>query len=82
MALAAPMPEDEDLPSIEPDKDLDDMDVIQKTVRHWAQKNFDVREVNPEGFRNVIAYYKVAVQYGKEAAAKQAMEQAAMKGKQ
>jgi hypothetical protein len=75
-AVAA-APEDDDLPSIEPDKELDDMDVIQKTVRHWAQKNFDVREQNPEGFRNVIAYYKMAVGYGKE----QAMEQAASQGK-
>ena len=55
--------------------DLDDMDVIQKTIRHWAQKNFDVREMNPEGFRNVIAFYKMAVKYGKEQAAKAAMEQ-------
>jgi hypothetical protein len=75
ISAAAPEPEDEYLPSIEPDKDLDDMDVIQKTIRHWAQKNFDVREMNPEGFRNVIAFYKMAVKYGKEQAAKAAMEQ-------
>lgn len=69
--IAPPAPEDDDLPSIEPDKDMDDMDVIQKTVRHWAQKNFDLRAQNPDGFRNVIAYYKMAAGYAAEEQAKQ-----------
>ncbi|HEY6351999.1 MAG TPA: hypothetical protein VI636_21600 [Candidatus Angelobacter sp.] len=60
-----------ELPSIEPDKELDDMDVIAKTVREWAQKNFDKKDENPDGFRNVVLYYKMAVQYGVEAAARQ-----------
>jgi hypothetical protein len=55
-----------ELPSIMPDKELDDLDVIAKTVRQWAQKNFDKKDENPEGFRNVILYYKMAVQYGME----------------
>lgn len=55
-----------EVPSIQPDKELDDMDVIAKTVRQWAQKNFDKKDENPEGFRNVILYYKMAVQYGVE----------------
>src|SRR5215510_4114446 len=55
-----------ELPSIEPDKELDDMEVIAKTVRQWAQKNFDKQAENPEGFRNVVLYYKMAVQYGVE----------------
>ena len=66
-----------ELPSIEPDKELDDMDVIARTVRQWAQKNFDKKDENPEGFRNVILYYKMAVQYGVEAAAREAMQAAA-----
>lgn len=66
-----------ELPSIEPDKELDDMDVIAKTVREWAQKNFDKKDENPDGFRNVILYYKMAVQYGVEAAARQNAEAAA-----
>jgi hypothetical protein len=59
-----------ELPSILPDKELDDMDVIVKTVRQWAQKNFDKKDANPDGFRNVILYYKMAVQYGVEQAAR------------
>jgi hypothetical protein len=55
-----------ELPSIQPDKELDDMEVIAKTVRQWAQKNFDKKDENPEGFRNVVLYYKLAVQYGVE----------------
>ncbi len=60
-----------ELPSIQPDKTLDDMDVIVKTVRHWAQKNFDKQHEAPDGFRNVVLYYKLAVQYGTEQAQKQ-----------
>ena len=60
-----------EIPSIEPDKELDDMEVIARTVRQWAQKNFDKKDENPDGFRNVILYYKMAVQYGVEAAARQ-----------
>jgi hypothetical protein len=60
-----------ELPSIQPDKTLDDMDVIVKTVRHWAQKNFDKQHESPDGFRNVVLYYKLAVQYGFEQAQKQ-----------
>ena len=73
----APMAVPIELPSIEPDKELDDMDVIAKTVREWAQKNFDKKDENPDGFRNVILYYKMAVQYGVEAAATQNAETAA-----
>jgi hypothetical protein len=60
-----------ELPSIQPDKTLDDMDVIVKTVRHWAQKNFDKQHESPDGFRNVVLYYKLAVQYGTEQAQRQ-----------
>src|SRR5215472_15161051 len=60
-----------ELPSIQPDKELDDMEIIARTVRQWAQKNFDKKDENPEGFRNVVLYYKMAVQYGVEAAARQ-----------
>jgi hypothetical protein len=55
-----------ELPSIQPDKEMDDMEVIARTVRQWAQKNFDKKDANPDGFRNVILYYKMAVQYGVE----------------
>ncbi|HEY6970815.1 MAG TPA: hypothetical protein VJA94_16510, partial [Candidatus Angelobacter sp.] len=53
------------------DKELDDMEIIARTVRQWAQKNFDKKDENPEGFRNVILYYKMAVQYGVEHAQQQ-----------
>ena len=57
-----------ELPSIQPDKELDDLDVIQKTVRQWAQKNFDKQDENPAGFRNVVLYYKMAEQYQQQKA--------------
>jgi len=57
-----------ELPSIQPDKELDDLDVIQKTVRQWAQKNFDKQDENPAGFRNVVLYYKMADQMAQEKA--------------
>lgn len=60
-----------ELPSIQPDKELDEMDIIQKTVRQWAQKNFDKQDENPAGFRNVVLYYKMAEQYQKQNAAEQ-----------
>ena len=76
--VQAPAPANSiELPSIEPDKELDDMDIITKTVREWAQKNFDKKDENPDGFRNVILYYKMAVQYGVETAARQNAEAAA-----
>src|SRR5215472_13884242 len=59
-----------ELPSIQPDKELDDMEIIARTVRQWAQKNFDKKDENPEGFRNVILYYKMAVQYLYESSAR------------
>src|SRR5947209_5747948 len=58
-----------ELPSIQPDKELDEIDVIQKTVRQWAQKNFDKQEENPEGFRNVRLYYQLAELWAKESKA-------------
>ncbi|HEV3040500.1 MAG TPA: hypothetical protein VHA33_22245 [Candidatus Angelobacter sp.] len=51
------------MPSIQPDQELDDLDIIMKTVRQWAQKNFDKQDDNPAGFRNVVLYYKLAEQY-------------------
>src|SRR5437660_9860511 len=60
-----------ELSSIQPDPELDDLDVIMKTVRQWAQKNFDKQDENPAGFRNVVLYYKLAEQYQQQKAVKQ-----------
>jgi hypothetical protein len=38
-----------EMPSIQPDQRLDDLDVIMKTVRQWAPRNFDKQEENPAG---------------------------------
>jgi len=78
--VAPPEPDDDLMPSIEPDKEMDDLDVIQKTIRHWAQKNFDKKEQNPDGFRNVIAYYKLAVKFAKELAVQHVKEEAMIQG--
>jgi len=55
-----------EMPSIQPDRELDDLDVIMKTVRGWAQKNFDKQDENPGGFRNAVLYYKLAEQWAIE----------------
>jgi hypothetical protein len=60
-----------EMPSIQPDQELDDLDVIMKTVRQWAQKNFDKQDENPGGFRNAVLYYKLAEQYQQQNAAKE-----------
>ncbi|HEV2987419.1 MAG TPA: hypothetical protein VG759_03185 [Candidatus Angelobacter sp.] len=61
-----------EMPSIQPDQELDDLDIIMKTVRQWAQKNFDKQDENPAGFRNVVLYYKLAEQYQQQKVVKQA----------
>ena len=69
-----------EMPSIQPDQELDDLDVIMKTVRQWAQKNFDKQDENPAGFRNVVLYYKLAEQYQQQKAVKQSALMSQMHG--
>ncbi len=69
-----------EMPSIQPDQELDDLDIIMKTVRQWAQKNFDKQEENPAGFRNVVLYYKLAEQGQQQKAMKQSALMAQMGG--
>jgi hypothetical protein len=69
-----------EMPSIQPDQELDDLDVIMKTVRQWAQKNFDKQEESPAGFRNVVLYYKMAEQHQQQNAVKQSALMSQMQG--
>ncbi|HEV2963002.1 MAG TPA: hypothetical protein VG649_14330 [Candidatus Angelobacter sp.] len=69
-----------EMPSIQPDQELDDLDVIMKTVRQWAQKNFDKQDENPAGFRNVVLYYKLAEHYQQQNAVKQSALMSQMRG--
>ena len=69
-----------EMPSIQPDQELDDLDVIMKTVRQWAQKNFDKQDENAAGFRNVVLYYKLAEQYQQQKAVKQSALMEQMQG--
>lgn len=71
---------EQDFPSIVPDKNVDDMDIIIKTVEHWGQKDFDTNTTNPDGYANVIAYKKIAEQFASDKAKAQAMAAAPPQG--
>jgi hypothetical protein len=70
------------LPSIMPDRDVDDFQIIVQTVRQYAQKNFDKSAQNSLGWQNLIAYYRVSRQFGLEEAQKQAAAQGQQGGEQ
>jgi hypothetical protein len=48
------------MPSIMPDKDIDDFTVLKATVRQYCQENFDIAEDFPKGFQNILAYLTAA----------------------
>jgi hypothetical protein len=68
------------LPSILPDKDIDDMDMIVDITRKYLQEHYDLADQNPKGFQNALAYLRIASQYSAEAAAKAAFQAHAAAG--
>jgi hypothetical protein len=51
------------LPSILPDKDFDDMEMLKDVARQWGQKHWEMAEMNPEGYENVRAYLRLGAAY-------------------
>lgn len=49
------------LPSVMPDKEIDDFTILRNVVREYCQKNSDLQTRNPSGWRNVLAYLTAAV---------------------
>jgi hypothetical protein len=57
------------IPSILPNKYLDDLAAAQKLVMTWSQEHWDKLEQNQNGLDNLVAYYKQCVVMEKELAA-------------
>jgi hypothetical protein len=61
------------LPSVLPDKDFDDLEITQETVKEYGEKNYKVARENPAAFENLRLYLRLAAQYSAEKQAQQAM---------
>lgn len=65
-----PMP----MPSVQPDKDVDDLTVSEQVTKDWMLQNFYTTRIeNPGGFENVRLYLKLVVQFQAQNQAQQAM---------
>jgi hypothetical protein len=62
-----------EIPSVMPNKYLDDLAASQKLIESWSQEHWDKCEQNPPGLANLVAYYRMCVQFDKEKAAEQAI---------
>lgn len=49
------------LPSVMPDKEIDDFTILRNVVREYCQRNSDLQARNPSGWKNVLAYLTAAV---------------------
>src|SRR5262249_6858652 len=63
------------VPSIQPDPDIDDLNVAGQTAKKWliSDSGLEARESNPAGYANVLAYSKACSQMAKAAMLKQAI---------
>lgn len=59
------------LPSILPNKYLDDLPASAKLVESWTQEHWDKVKDDQNAVANLVAYYKLCLQYAKEKAAEQ-----------
>lgn len=50
-------------PSIAPDKWVEDYKTLEATVLEFLADNCDLKQTNPDGWNNVIAYYRLAITY-------------------
>jgi hypothetical protein len=58
------------LPSVMPDRDFDDMNMIVQLAKKWGQKHYQLATTDPLKFENVRAYLRLASQYASEAEAR------------
>lgn len=61
------------IPSIQPNKYLDDCSTLVKLIPAWAQEHWDQIENKPDAIANLEAFYKQTVLYEHEAATELAM---------
>lgn len=66
------------MPTILPDLDIDDFEKARGVVRQYCQKNFDLARTNPGGFANVVAYLKAIVQMATQESLEAAQRQASV----
>jgi len=50
-------------PSIAPNKWVEDYNILEDTVRQFCSENSDLKQSNPAGWANVIAFYRLSMQY-------------------
>lgn len=68
------------LPTIMPDKDIDDWDDLKETVKHYLKKNFNLATDNAGGYKNCLAYLTQAVSMETAFNVQQAQNQGAALG--
>ena len=49
------------VPSLQPNKYLDDLKAWQKFIPSWSEKHWDKLENNPNGIANLVAFYKQTI---------------------
>ena len=54
------------VPSVIPDFDFDDMEIVQTVAKSFAVKNHELEQERPQQFQNVRLYYKLAVRFAQE----------------
>jgi hypothetical protein len=52
-----------EVPTIQPDRFRDDLQAFQQIIRTWGDEHYDQLEANPEGDRNLLAFFKLCVEY-------------------
>jgi hypothetical protein len=64
------------LPTIMPDKSIDDFTVLKQVVRQYCQENSDIPDENPAGWQNLLAYFTAAVAMETQQMAEMAQQKA------
>lgn len=68
------------LPTIMPDKDIDDFVTLKETVKHYLRKHYDLMQKMPAGFQNCLAYLTQAVAMETAFNVQQAQNQGTVQG--
>lgn len=63
MVMGPMGPQQIEVPSVQPDRVLDDLEAMQQIIRSWSDEHFDKLEANQDGYRNLIAFFKLCVEW-------------------
>jgi hypothetical protein len=64
------------VPSVQPNKYLDDLPTLVKLIPAWAAEHWDKLETNQPALDNLVAYFKMAVVYQHELQAEEQLTSA------